>query len=74
MHIVLCPPRIPLDDFKNLHFVPDPLLENDTFLDFEKIYGTSTDEVARPSAQKTPEKSERDKNFKAILVASMFSF
>lgn len=54
--------------------MPDPVLENDTFLDFEKIYGTSTDEVARPSAQKTPEKSERDKNLKAILVASMFSF
>lgn len=39
--------------------MPDPVLENDTFLDFEKIYGTSTDEVARPSAQKTPEKSEK---------------
>lgn len=51
--------------------MPDPVLENDTFLDFEKIYGTNTEEVARPSAQRTPEKSERDKKFKSILVASM---
>lgn len=52
----------------------DFVLENDIFLDFEKIYGISIDEVVRFSDYKILEKFERDKKFKVILVVSMFSF
>lgn len=67
---MLCPPRISIDDFKDLHFVYNPVIENDTYLECDRIYCTNTEETAKPNAHATPEKSERDNQFKGILVAS----
>ena len=47
-YCIVCLPRISVDALKNLHFVPDPIVENVACLDFLRIYGTDTEEVTRP--------------------------
>lgn len=49
----LCkPPRLPLDVFSKICFIPDPIPGVDGhYLPFEKVYGTETTEKHRPSQQ-----------------------
>ncbi|KAH3848466.1 hypothetical protein DPMN_090831 [Dreissena polymorpha] len=70
-YCVINPPRLPEDIFQSLHFVPDPVMRGGQYVVFDDIYGTETDDSARPGLQNVQPTSERDKEFKKILVASM---
>lgn len=48
------PPRLPEKEFNKLHHLPDPVIGDDHhYLPFEKVFGTTTTEKDRPSAQKS---------------------
>lgn len=69
-YCTLNPPRLPEHIFEGLHFLPDAVMVEGEYKSFEQVYGTETDDSDRPSASKVPETTERDKNFKSLLVAS----
>ena len=47
------PPRLPVEVFSKLHFLPDPILNtNGHYKPFQEVYGTCTTEEFRPSLQK----------------------
>ena len=49
------PPRLPLDVFSKVHFIPDPVPDADGhYKEFKNVYGTATTEKHRPSLQKRP--------------------
>jgi hypothetical protein len=68
----LCPPRLPEDLYKDLHFLPDPVLHEGRYKSFEETYGTLTDDRDRPSRKATPEATDRDKKFKSLLVSGKY--
>lgn len=43
------PPRLPLEIFKGLHHLPDPVPRGDHYDDFDSLYGIETTEKHRPS-------------------------
>jgi hypothetical protein len=68
----MCPPRIPADEFVNLHFLPDSVFnkEQNCYRPFVDIYGSPTTDDDRPSLQaKTSWSTDTDKKNKALLVA-----
>lgn len=73
-YCTLNPPRLSQEIFKDLHFLPDPVLNEDgAYKSFEDIYGTPTTDKDRPSLQeKVPTSRNRDKELKNLLVASEY--
>lgn len=68
----LSPPRIPAEHYTDLHFLPDPVLDQDgNYKRFEEVYGHDTTENDRPSLKVKPEATSRDKSFRSVLVAGM---
>ena len=68
------PPRLPPDMFDELHFIPNPVLNQEgKYKPFEEVYGQVTDEKDRPALKEKPQLTERDKNFKALLVAGVYN-
>ena len=53
------PPRLPPQVFETVHVLPDPVPgEDDHYLPFEKVYGTPTTEIQRPSLSKRSKKQK----------------
>ena len=52
------PPRLPQEIFETVNVLPDPVpvRMNVTYIPFEKVYGTNTTEVHRPSSSKQSKK------------------
>ncbi|KAH3897883.1 hypothetical protein DPMN_022079 [Dreissena polymorpha] len=68
----MSPPRIPMELYKDLHFLPDAVLDLDgQYKCFNDVYGTETKDSDRPSLKVKPEATDRDKRFKSVLVAGM---
>lgn len=42
-------PRLPSETFAKIHHLPDPVPSGEKYKDFERVYGTHTTEVYRPS-------------------------
>jgi hypothetical protein len=73
-YCTLCPPRIPEEEFKNLHFLPDSVFNKaeNCYRPFEEVYGKRTNDDDRPSLQnKNAWSTDTDKDHKALLVAGM---
>ena len=53
------PPRLPQQTFEIVNVLPDPVPgEDEHYLPFEKVYGTNTTEVHRPSSSKRSKKQK----------------
>ena len=64
------PARLPEDDFKDLHFLPHPVLKEDRYMDFAQVYGTETNDADRPALKDNPQPTDNDKKLKSLLVAA----
>lgn len=64
------PPR--MSDFENVSFLPDAVISDGVYKDFEALYGTETTDSCRPSLKSTPHPTEKDKEHKNILNGGGF--
>lgn len=60
--------------YNELHFLPDPVLENGEYKSFEAVYGTETDDRDRPGLKFSPEAVENDKDKKSLFIAGLTVF
>lgn len=73
-YCMLSLPRLPEELYKDLHFLPDPVIDSVSgdYKTFESVYGNPTDDSARPGLKYKPEATERDKAHKSILTAGKY--
>ena len=64
------PVRLPMEHFKQLSFVPLPLLDGEKYSPFADLYGKDVDESDCPSTKPASQGAEADNRRKAILVSS----
>ena len=65
------PPRLPMETFSKLHFVPAPTLDSSKqhYNKFEDLYGSKPTEKDKPSLTFSLEVIEEDKRNKTTLVS-----
>ena len=59
-----------MEHFKQLSFVPLPLLNGEKYSSFADLYGKDVDERDCPSSKPAPQGAEADNRRKSILVSS----
>ena len=59
-----------MEHFKQLPFVPLPLLNGEKYLSFANLYGKDVDKIDCPSSKPAPQGAEADNRRKSILVSS----
>ena len=68
----LNPPRLPPAELANMHYLPDPVLNDDgAYKDLTEVFGTETTDSDRPSLMSKPQPTESDKKFKHLFVAGI---
>lgn len=69
---MLNPPRLPEEVFSDLHFLPDPVLNDAAeYKDLDEVYGTITTDKDRPSLRHSPQATDADKENKKHFVAGI---
>ena len=70
----LCPANLPADVFKDLHFLPDPVLDETSqkYKPFSEAYGAVTTDAHRPSAKSKVSKTDADKKNGRLFVGGKF--
>ena len=66
----LQPPRLPADIFDGLHFLPDPVVLDGGYEDFDQLYGTVTSEKDRPSLISKPQSKANNTRLYLLVVSS----
>ncbi|KAK3106924.1 hypothetical protein FSP39_003134, partial [Pinctada imbricata] len=71
-YCVMNPPRLSEETFRTLHWLPDPVAEDDgsAYKTFDDLYGTETTDKDRPSLKEHCSPTERDKKLKGIHTAA----
>ncbi|KAK3105417.1 hypothetical protein FSP39_024872 [Pinctada imbricata] len=72
-YCVMNPPRLSEETFRTLHWLPDPVAEDDgsAYKTFDDLYGTETTDKDRPSLKEHCSPTERDEKLKGIHTAAV---